>query len=73
MSLTDNRLWLSQLFVFNVHIMKAWIQRLSKDQLIDELAELGIATEGTIEDLRQRMRLFIRNKQSGIWNGTWHK
>lgn len=43
--------------------MKSWIQRLSKDQLIIELPELGITTKGTIDDLRHRMRAYVTNNR----------
>lgn len=36
--------------------MKAWIQRLSKNQLMAELADLNLPTDGNMEELRQRMR-----------------
>lgn len=39
--------------------MKAWIQELSKEQLSAELADLGISSEGTLEELRQRMRTYV--------------
>lgn len=53
--------------------MKAWRQKLSaeEEQLIAEVALLNSPTEGTIEDLRQRMRNYVdRNSISGNSRAT---
>lgn len=39
--------------------MKAWIQKLSKEQVISELSARNLPTEGTMDELRQRMRHFV--------------
>ncbi|EFA13611.1 hypothetical protein TcasGA2_TC004353 [Tribolium castaneum] len=47
-------------------IRVGWIYRLRKQELISDLKRFGLSTEGTVEELRRRLRQFVKENAAAV-------